>query len=582
MARSGFDRPTKAEMSLRRRLNDVTHRLKLYEADATGRAVISEQEERISALEEQLASDTKQINKLKAQCANLKDKNALYKQQLASQKRQIAALRMDVKVAHGYGRDLERKCALTEKRRFEWAAFARKVVGTLAEVRAENRTLKARLNRNPQNSSLPPSSSPLKKVHNSRVKTGRHTGAQPGHTGHARRQYVPDETVVIGSVEVCPCCGSHDLVHDEATTRCITDIAAILQTIAYNANSSVCMECGALIEAPFPAGVVNEQNYGDNIRATVTYLANRCNVSAANVTDFLYEATGHALKVSVGSVYNFLSGFSKKAEGVLAGLEGELKASCVIGSDATHTSAAGRQTYVYAYVSDDTAIYQASAVKGNAPLASSPIADFKGTVVHDHDRAYYNYGTAHAECNAHVLRALKGVEENEPERTWAAQMRALLSEAHGLAGAAREAVGTAITEDAIRDITSRFDAIIGLAESEYGRDGPFKDKYKPEGIALYKRLQAFRDNHLLFLRDPSVPYSNNFSERALRRVKMKTKQSGGFRSYTSGQEPYCDFLSITQTASMRGMEVLGAVRSVFNGKHNLFVKQTSPPEGPAP
>jgi hypothetical protein len=325
--------------------------------------------------------------------------------------------------------------------------------------------------------------------------------------------------------------------------------------------------------------VVNEQNYGNNIRAVATLLANRYNVSVVNVASFLYEATGHVLSVSSGSVHNFLTGFAKKAKDPLLALEGDLKGFGVIGSDATHVRTSGKQSYVYTFVSDDTAIYRPSEIKGNAPLKDSPIADYKGTIVHDHDRAYYNFGRSHAECNVHILRALKGVEENEPEKIWAARMRALLAEAGELAKAARTKDHLcAISEEVIADIESRYDAILAFAKSEYAQDEPINSKYKPEGIALYKRLGSYRDNHLLFLRDPSIPYSNNFSERALRRVKMKTKQSGGFRSFYRGQSPYCDFLTITQTASMRNMELLETVRAVFDGKANLFVKRDKSPQ----
>ena len=48
-----------------------------------------------------------------------------------------------------------------------------------------------------------------------------------------------------------------------------------------------------------------------------------------------------------------------------------------------------------------------------------------GTIVHDHDRSYYSYGSykISPECLAHVLRYLVGAIENEPHLTWHKQMR---------------------------------------------------------------------------------------------------------------------------------------------------------------
>ena len=41
---------------------------------------------------------------------------------------------------------------------------------------------------------------------------------------------------------------------------------------------------------------------------------------------------------------------------------------------------------------------------------------------------FYNYGTDHQECLAHVLRYLKGSMDNEPDRTWNKDMHSLVQE----------------------------------------------------------------------------------------------------------------------------------------------------------
>ena len=72
------------------------------------------------------------------------------------------------------------------------------------------------------------------------------------------------------------------------------------------------------------------------------------------------------------------------------------------------------------------------------------------------------------------------------------------------------------------------------------------------------------------IHDLSIPFDNNASERLLRGVKKKLKQTGGFRSLDNGMTPNCSFLSIAQTASMRKMETLGVIRDIFEGKRDLF------------
>lgn len=41
---------------------------------------------------------------------------------------------------------------------------------------------------------------------------------------------------------------------------------------------------------------------------------------------------------------------------------------------------------------------------------------------------FYNYGTDHQECNAHILRYLKDSIDNEPDRTWSTEMQTLMRE----------------------------------------------------------------------------------------------------------------------------------------------------------
>jgi hypothetical protein len=293
-------------------------------------------------------------------------------------------------------------------------------------------------------------------------------------------------------------------------------------------------------------------------------------MSIDNALGFLYEASGHLLKVSKGSAHNFLAAFSTCAKDEIDAIKAHIASAPVVNSDATFTSVCGKRTYAYVFAGTNDVLFQASGAKGLAPLEASPLVGYRGTVIHDHDISYYNFGSRNAECNVHILRYLRGVCENEPKKTWASEMRALLCEANDAAKQARSKQVAALPEDAVADIYKRYDAIIAKGEAQYVEEMSLPPKYRPEGIALLARLKAYRDNHLLFVRDLSVPFDNNFSERLLRGIKKKLKQAGGFRSLEHGQSHYCDFLSVTQTASLRGLEVLGIIRDVFDGKTGIL------------
>ena len=71
-------------------------------------------------------------------------------------------------------------------------------------------------------------------------------------------------------------------------------------------------------------------------------------------------------------------------------------------------------------------LYQHLEHKGHDGLSHTPVKNFKGTVIHDHDKSYYSYGSSHQECLAHVLRYLVGATESEPHLKWHKQMHELL------------------------------------------------------------------------------------------------------------------------------------------------------------
>ena len=70
------------------------------------------------------------------------------------------------------------------------------------------------------------------------------------------------------------------------------------------------------------------------------------------------------------------------------------------------------------------------------------------------------------------------------------------------------------------------------------------------------------DNHLLFLTDRSIPYTNNFAERLLRQVKRKARQIGCFRSF-EGIVNYCAVESVIETAKLHGSGIYSTFREVF-------------------
>ena len=109
-----------------------------------------------------------------------------------------------------------------------------------------------------------------------------------------------------------------------------------------------------------------------------------------------------------------------------------------------------------------------------------------------------------------------------------------------------------------------------IPKRKMGSDAP-KNKPVQQSAprALINRLQRKRDEVLRFMRDLSVPFDNNGSERDLRMVKLQQKISGCFRT-PDGARNFCRVRSYLSTARKQGQSLLHSLERVFNGKPLVF------------
>ena len=580
MPKPDYRIPPRRERELSKQVRDLQARLDSLSRDPSAtleisrlEGIVAERDAAIAGLESELESERARTARLRGELESSRAKRKGLESQVGQLKCDVGNERARTRsaqsnyerMAAGHARLLDENRSLKERNSELEAELARK------DALIEH--LNARLSRGPENSSLPPSSEPSRKrIPNSRVKTGRKPGGQPHHPGHGRRMPDPDVEVLLGpESECCPRCGCGMAATGDVREHTVTDVEVRTRTTAYVSSERRCPCCGKTSWDPFPKGAENEANYGPGIKAAIAYLVGACNVSGANARGFVNAVTCGEVDVSAGSVPNFMRQFSKMGGPDLQAAFDAVATAPVIGSDATFTRSEGHRSYVYVFHGGDAAVYRASDVKGHAGVKGSPLEDAPdATVVSDHDTTYHSYGKRHAECNCHILRYLKGVTENEPGQVWADDMSGLLKRANEAARRAREAGAGKVDPEVVAKFESCYKAILESALEGYMASGATSWKYPPEGIALARRMQKHADKHLLFLHDLSVPFENNGSERLLRKAKGKLKQSGGFRSTPNGEQPYCDFLIIVETAKMRGIQPYRAVHATFAGEGGLF------------
>ena len=427
----------------------------------------------------------------------------------------------------------------------------------VAMLNGTNKKLEKRLNTNFENSSLPSSALPFrKKIPNNRKSTGKKPGAQPHHKGHKAETLMPTKEPVILPVPDEFLTNPAIYPTGRKISKQLVDISISVSVQEFIADEYRNRITGARLHAPFPTGVVNKVNYGSSVKALAFLLNNYYNVSIAKTRQCISDITKGVINISTGTISNLSSEFSTATEKERAKIFSLLTHSDILYSDATVSNINGTRKAVILCTDKKHVLYQHLDHKGHVGLEQTPVNHFTGTLIHDHDTTYYSYGSEHQECLAHVLRYLVGAMENEPHLKWHKQMHSLLQK---MIHSTKKNKGE-LSKEQICEYTQKYEEILKLAEAEYLLHPPEKDFR--EGFNLQKRLRNYEANHLYFLNHPEIDYTNNISERELRKFKRKQKQAVVLRSDSGGQH-ICDALTIIETAKMQNRSVYDAVEAAF-------------------
>lgn len=118
---------------------------------------------------------------------------------------------------------------------------------------------------------------------------------------------------------------------------------------------------------------------------------------------------------------------------------------------------------------------------------------------------------------------------------------------------------TSCGPDLLRHYETRYDELLNkgrelVSEMKAGSFG------YDELRRMNNRLEVYKDNYLLFIRNYEAPFTNNEAEHDLRHCKTKQKVSGCFRSW-QGLLDYCKVRSLLATAKKRGQNLLNILAS---------------------
>lgn len=439
----------------------------------------------------------------------------------------------------------------------------------IAELSARVAELEARLGKNSQNSSKPPSTDAFVKPapRSLRKRSGRRPGKQSGDPGARLEPRSDPDQIVVHTPAACGSCGSDlataPVVGDQR--RQVFDLPPIwLRAVEHRAQQRMC-GCGRVTTAPFPVQASAPVCYGPGVAALGVYLLGRQHLPVDRAAEAMADCFG--APVSTGWLASLLPTAAVRLEGFTAAVRVQLQASPVAHFDETGGRVAGRLRWVHVAGSDTLTLYHRAPGRGMESIdAGGVMPGFAGVAVHDGLTSYRRYEVTHALCAAHHLRELTGIAETTGQE-WPTRLAELLVEIHKAVMVARAQGRTALPARRWAGYRRRYRDLIAEGKAlnppppRTGKRG--RPKLGPAG-SLLRRLDEYQDDVLRFATDFAVPFDNNQAERDLRMVKLQQKISGGWRSET-GADAFLTVRSYLSTARKQNQAALHVLRQLFTG-----------------
>lgn len=484
---------------------------------------------KLDAMDAEHKKDRREIKSLTAEVTSLRKENARLREEVSGLKQQNTIL--------------AEQCDKLEKEN--------------RILRDDNERMKRILNNDSSNSSIPPSREQPGKppsAFSSRKPTKKKPGAQPGHKGHGLSKAGVEKKIQEGVFE-------HRIEKIGIPDRdYITRYRLDLETKTIATEIRIYADNNGKFHVPDELKA--EVSYGGNVKAVAAFLYSEGVVANDRICTFINSLSGDSLSLSAGSVYAFCRKFAGACASVRPAIEDSLLNSDEICTDATPVKTNGKQTYIRNFSTEKSVLYCSSEKKDLETLGSFRILrEFTGALTHDHETSLYHFGTMHGECNVHLNRyLLKNTEETG--NIWSHNLSGFLNGMNHARNERKLSGCSSFTPEELARYSLRYDEIIAS-----GLEQNVKTKgriAKKEEKALLNRLKKYKENHLLFLYDFRIHFSNNMSEKDLRICKNRQKMAGGFRT-TSGRQMYCEIMSFIETVKRRGFNIFQSIISLMNG-----------------
>ena len=554
-----------------------------------------------------------QVKKLKEQINELKKENTnLIKQNVASQRR-CAEFENENAIMQAKNDKFEQQIKELEEELKTLREEHSELELTNGQLKDNLEKITSQLNADSNNSGLPTSKTPIgkekrKPVPNLRQKSDRRKGGQPGHrknqlaqstdeliTGY--RDHLPEEfneqmqdRELIPEILNCPNCGAR-ITDDMLTVREKEEIdfEIKINRIRHRFYEVVCSHCNMRFKIKIPNQIKEPAQYGPHIKSLICVLLKGGIVSVNRVSLIINSLL--KLNISEGYICKLARQLGEMCEDFSKKVTSLFQFFAIIGWDDTVVRANGKNICFRTYVTNFISLYTAHDQKNLQGLIDDGILTsltVLNRVIHDHNTVNYNeiFNFLNAECNAHLLRDLLRVYENNKDRAeWTLELKNTISELINKRNTMVEenSSSTSLPAEEINNFKQNLIAVLAsrkviveqMIHEHEKRQRELGNKSNkiipPESLLLELRIinrlsdPEYMDAYFAWMGNFNIPVTNNCSERALRTEKTHMKVSGQFAS-TETAEYHAMVMTYLETCKKNGINSFDAITAMFEGK----------------
>jgi len=533
-------------------------------------AMLAHEEKIIRGLEQELSSAHQQIKKVRnswyATCEMVAEEN---RKTITKQAKRIETLESEL------ANQKEKNISDRTNLRREYSEKLKEKDAIIDELENKLAHYKALLDIDGTNSGIPTSQTPIGKkkiIPNTREKSGKLKGGQPGHKRHELTP--PSDEDVTNVVEheieeddVCCRCGCYDLEYTgEHDDKYVYDVEIKTIKTKHIYYTYRCKCCGQLIRVPLEPGTKNICQYGPTLQAMALSLANTVNSPMNKTAGFISGITLNELNPCQGYIASLQGKGANGLKEFMKDLYKKLISSSLLYWDDTVIMINTNRGCLRFYGNESIAYYTAHNNKDMLSLDEDKILEMlteETKVMHDHNTVNYNgkYHFMNLECNQHLQRDLKKSADETGHNEFI-ELKDLISQMIHERNELIKHSENSFPQKKIDDFYYQLDDILDRAdkknvEADNKYSGPFERR-------IINRLRKYKECYFEWLKDFTLPTTNNLSERALRCVKSHMKISGQFESQTTASY-YATIKSYIETCRRNGINEVEALQRLCAG-----------------